>query len=368
MTQVSVITSAHSVADARLHRLTSALIRANISVEVIALGDEKNAPAGCIFRPALGSQFHASVGGHGFFGRILRDLVIPFKTKSKVIIVLAPDLLPMAKLVSKLRGQRIVADVYEDYVRLLRDRSWATGLTGTIANYIAKSATKIAAKCDLTTVADTQVPPFHAKDRLVVRNLPDLNVLTQSGELSPKPRAIYIGDLRTSRGLKTMLDVAQLSPGWHFDFVGQVAQADKALVAAFLLTPAAERTTFYGRLSPANSWKLAAGAWVGLSLLEATPAFVEAVPSKLYEYLAVGLATITTPLPRCVALIEQSQAGAIATDPIAIADLLTQWESDPKPLIQMRERGRIWAGQNLDSEAEYRAFASRVESLIKRSR
>ena len=368
MTQVSVITSAHSVADARLHRLTSALIRANISVEIIALGNEKNAPAGSQFHAAVGSQFHAAVGGHGFFGRILRDLVIPFKTDSKVIIVLAPDLLPMAKLVSKLRGQKIVADVYEDYMQLLRDRAWATGPTGVIAKFVAKAATKIAAGCDLTTVADTQVPPFNAKDRLVVRNLPDLKVLTQSGELSPKPRAIYIGDLRASRGLKTMLEVAKLSPNWRFDFVGQVAPADQALVDDFLLTPAGAGTTFYGRQSPANSWKLAAGAWVGFSLLEATPAFVEAVPSKLYEYLAVGLAPISTPLPRCVELIEQSQAGIIAADPVAIAQQLAKWESDPKPLIELRERGRVWASQNLDSEAEYAAFARRIESLVQRSR
>ena len=44
-TKVAILTSADDVADARLHRLSNALVNAGFSVEVRALGEIKNAPS-----------------------------------------------------------------------------------------------------------------------------------------------------------------------------------------------------------------------------------------------------------------------------------------------------------------------------------
>jgi glycosyltransferase involved in cell wall biosynthesis len=361
MPDVSVITSAHNVADARLHRLADALVRHGCTVEVIALGKSEDAP--------LGVHFRSAQGGNGFRYRILRDLLLPLRTTGKVVVVLAPDLLPITWLVTRIRKQKLVADIYEDYLQLLRDRSWAKGLIGALATVVARTATMIAARAELTTVADAQVPPFRATNRLVVRNLPDMNVLTPSGDLDEMARAIYIGDLRSSRGLRTMIKVVELTPKWKFDFVGAIAPDDQGFVNDWLASnPAANRATFHGRQSPINSWKLAKGAWVGLSLLESTPAFVDAVPSKLYEYLAVGLAIISTPLPRCVTLIHESGSGVIASDPKAISEQLIEWGDDPTALMAIRAKALAWAQDHFDAKAEYEAFAVAVEGLINRSR
>jgi len=47
---VSVVSSGHDVADARLHRVVMACQEAGLSVEVIGLGDPAGAPAGCAVR------------------------------------------------------------------------------------------------------------------------------------------------------------------------------------------------------------------------------------------------------------------------------------------------------------------------------
>ncbi|MGR6997932.1 hypothetical protein ACU686_07245 [Yinghuangia aomiensis] len=41
---ISIVSSAHDVADARLHRTAAALLRAGMTVEVIGLGDAPAAP------------------------------------------------------------------------------------------------------------------------------------------------------------------------------------------------------------------------------------------------------------------------------------------------------------------------------------
>jgi len=131
---------------------------------------------------------------------------------------------------------------------------------------------------------------------------------------------------------------------------------------------ASSRVIFHGRLAPAQSWSFARGAWVGLSLLESTPAFSAAIPSKLYEYMASGVATISTPLPRCIELLEKSKGGVIAADAQSVAATLNAWAANPTTLIHMRKNAVTWATSNLNASAEYEAFVSAIKALAPISR
>lgn len=265
--------------------------------------------------------------------------------------------------------RKFAVDFFEDYLRLLRDRSWAKkyfGALGWVARSDTRSALWFSERADLTTVADVQVPPFTARNRLVVRNLPDTSLLTPSGRRGEVPRAIYIGDLRKSRGLHAMLKVVELTPDWEFDFVGEVAAADQEFLAQWISSSGVgNRLRFHGRLAPTESWKIAIGAWVGLSLLESTPAFTEAMPSKIYEYMSIGLASISSPLPRCIELINLSKAGSIESSPEGVAERLRYWEENLAELDQIRFNAARWARENLDSEREYSKFAAEMVKLTR---
>ena len=355
--KVAMLTSADEVSDARLHRLANSLISAGISVDIVALGKSIDAPQG--------STFWRAPGGKSKFARVIRDISIPLMARGDVWIVLAPDLLPTAFLIGKMRGKKIVADVHEDYVKLLRDRAWAKGVIGVLAKLIARLATFVAGRCDLTTVADTQVPPFNPRKRLVIRNLPDKSLLTQSKNPEGTPTALYIGDVRKSRGLFTMLAAAEKAPDWNFEIVGNISQAHAFEVELRKKnSPAASRVRFHGRLAPRAAWKLAENAWVGLTLLESTPAFIEAIPSKLYEYMSCGLATISTPLPRCKELIEKSRGGVLASTPDDVASFLNRWSSNHDEMNELRQNASKWSAENLDSEREYLRFVEAVAELL----
>ena len=345
-------------------------MRAGLSVEIFAPGALKDAPQRfedtqllSIRTPWLSPAWSKG----NLLLRYLRSRLFTLRSRGQVIYAISPEAVAPAYALAHLLRRHLAVDFFEDYLRLLEDRNWTEkyfGILGAIARSDTKSALWFAKRADLTTVADIQVPPFDARNRLVVRNLPDTSILTQSGPRGKVPRAIYIGDLRKSRGLHAMLRVAELSPDWQFDFVGGVATADQEFVDGWLVANnATGRVRFHGRLAPADSWKLAAGAWVGLSLLENTPAFKEAVPSKLYEYMSVGLAAISTPLPRCIELIALSKSGAIEASPESTAQRLKYWSENPEELDQIRIQGATWAAQNLDSEQEYANFAAEMVKL-----
>jgi glycosyltransferase involved in cell wall biosynthesis len=275
------------------------------------------------------------------------------------------------------RRLRLVADVHEDYVALLRDRPWARGLSGWVARAVARAGEVLAGCADLTVVADSHLAP-KATRRLVVRNLADPSMLPsaagpdQSAGLSgpgaePRPRALYVGDLRASRGLFAMLDAAVAAPNWSFDLVGPVSASDQARLDDRLSADRAlaARVQFPGRLAPARAWNRATGAWAGLALLENTAAFRDSMPSKIREYLACGLPVLTTPLPRPAALIRQTGAGAIVTSPAEAAAVLENWFRDRFAYAAVQAAALAAAADIRSDCGDMDVFAARLKRLAR---
>jgi len=316
---VSILSSGHDVADARLHRHCAALHRAGLSVEVLARGAVADAPEHAGFRP---------IKPRGIAGRAMAALVLPSRARGRVLVTLDPDLIPAARVRSAL-GRRLAVDMHEDYLALLEDRAWAKGPAGALARTWARTAVSLSRRADLTVVADEHVPPASAANRLLVRNLPDLSLLPPSAEPGPTPRALYVGDVRKSRGLFSMLRAIELAPEWELDIVGPVAARDREQLAAWQAESAASaRVRVHGRMPPAAAWRLATGAWAGLSLLESTPAFEAAIPSKIYEYFACGLPVLTTPIRRAADLVLGADAGLVTQDAEQAAAALRAWSGE----------------------------------------
>ncbi len=362
---VSVVTAAHDVADARLHREVAALRRAGLSVEVLGLGEAANAPTGSLARtwPAA-----------GLVRRALRAVRLPWLARGSVVITLDPDVALSAVLrvaVARLvrRGPtRLVADVHEDYGSLLSDRGWAHGPVGVLARSLVRVAAGSIVAADLVVVADDHLlvsARLRPGRRFVLRNLPDTAMLPGPSTPDVRPRALYVGDLRRSRGLFAMIDAIAAAPGWILDLVGPVSPADQGELQSRLSDPAlAERVRLHGRRPPDEAWAMAQGAWAGLLLLEDTPAFRAAMPSKLYEYLACGLAVLTTPLPRPAELVAGSGAGVVVESTGQAAAVLRSWSADPETFAALRASAEAVA-LGYDGAGELGEFARRVAALVR---
>jgi glycosyltransferase involved in cell wall biosynthesis len=361
-TDVSVITSGHDVADARLHRIVAALIRAGQTVEVLGVGNPDDGPTGAIVRTTVRGSLPR---------RAFRAVTMPWRATGAVIVCMDPDTAIGCVTVRAVRGRKLVVDVHEDYAALLDDRAWATGLRGWLARRLVTLATTVAARADVTVVADEHVPPpaGRCRRRLVVRNLPDLSLMgSASGGYSGGDaalRAVYVGDVRWSRGLESMIEALGAAPGWSLDIVGPVSREDAPWLEERLGRPdAAGRVRVHGRQPPAAAWRIAGGAAVGLALLEDTPAFRAAMPTKVYEYLAAGMAVLATALPRVERVLAESGAGAVVRDADEAASFLRFWSSAGKQdLTKMRAAARAWADGFCRDESPYDVLASELAAL-----
>lgn len=333
---VSILAAARDVSNARLQRVMASCLSEGLRVELFSSGNKCDVPAGV--------TFHIVPKGSRIT-RVTNAFLLPWRARGKVLFTPDPEGAVAIWASTLIRKRPWVADVREDYRLLIEDRAWAKGLAKILAIALAKLALFASARADVTIVVDEWVRPLVAKKRLVVTNAPDVRFLPGIYAPDSTPRALYVGDVRSSRGLWSMLRTLELAPDWQLDVVGTIASQDMPRVLVWKeQSSAASRVRFHGTLKPQASWKFAAGAWVGLSLLENTPAFQRAWPTKIGEYLACGIPVISTDLPRPREVIVSTRAGATVdfdtTELTAgqAAGILNSWAENPDKYREVRER------------------------------
>lgn len=355
---VSIVTSGHDVADARLHRLCGALLRRGLSVEVLGLGEASDGPDGVLLTTSPRP---------GFASRAVLAVRYSARARGRVLLTLDPDALVAARVVGTLRRRRVVADVHEDYARLVQDRDWPLGVTALGARVVVAAAMRAARTSALTLVSDDHVPPLQARERFILRNEADGHLVGGPGPHGDAPRACYVGDVRPSRGLFTMLEAVAASPPWTLDVVGPVRSSDRAEIDRRCSEPdLVGRVTWHGRQPPARAWSVVEGSWVGFALLDDTPAFRDALPSKVYEYLAKGILPVVSDLPRQAQLLREVGAGVVVRDAEDAASALRAYASDPQRRRAEMQAAVSWTRQREDASSAYDRAAARVEAVLAR--
>lgn len=350
---VAIVSVARDDGDARVERLASALVALNLDVEVHAL-----APA-TTSDPQVRRVLRRR---RGIIVRLARACSLPFTVSAVVLVVVDPDLFLPARLARLGCRRTVVCDVFEDYKLVVDDRAWASRrVVREIARRCARAAQAAARGVDLTLVADDHVPPLDARERLVVRNLPQPARSQRSG-YTARPTSAYVGDVRVSRGALEMIEGVRATDDWELDIVGPIHEGDRdEIMSAIADDP---RIRIHGRRSPDESWRIVEGASVGLSLLHITPAFAKSMPTKVYEYANAGMAVITSPLLRPAALVAEHGFGAVAAGSCDIRDTLTRWRAEPDELVLCRQRAAAWADAHLGGLWPPAVAATRIKTMV----
>jgi hypothetical protein len=162
-----------------------------------------------------------------------------------------------------------------------------------------------------------------------------------------------------------MIDAIAAAPSWSLDIVGPVSPADAAWLEDRLRrADVAGRLRTHGRQPPAAAWRIARGASVGMGLLEDTPAFRAAMPTKVYEYLAAGMAVLATPLPRVEEVLAASGGGVVVRDAGEAAAILEHWAyPGAGELDKLRAAARSWWTARQADESPYDLLANELAHL-----
>ena len=181
-----------------------------------------------------------------------------------------------------------------------------------------------------------------------------------------EPAAVYVGSITPARGLAQMqAAVARLDPalGAHLHLAGPFHPAG---LADETRQSAGSRVTVHGRLGRPQVAALLARCRVGLSVLHPTPKYLEASPTKLFEYMAAGLPVVASDVPVVRDVVEPAGCGLLV-DPLdvnAVAQAIGWLLEHPQEAAAMGVRGRAAVAAHYDWTDEGRRLVAFYRALL----
>lgn len=253
------------------------------------------------------------------------------------LVAAAPDVivandwnaLPAAVAAGRALGAGVVVDLHEFAPRQFEDRRWwrwfvAPAIDSLLAAYLP------AADAALTVgpaLADAYAASYGVRPAVV------LNAPARRALPPPRPtdgahlRLVHHGVAARGRHLEVMVEaVARAGPRFSLDLV--LVPTDRAYVdalAALAARRAPDRIAVRPPLAPDDIVPALAGYDIGLFVLPPTTFnHAQALPNKLFDFIAAGLAVCVGPSPAMADLVTRHGCGVVADgfDAAPVADAL----------------------------------------------
>lgn len=203
-----------------------------------------------------------------------------------------------------------------------------------------------------------------ARPYAVIYNFPSLPFLeTFRRPYQPNPNQpffFYIGWISFERAFDTLLDgLAQLRtvvPRLRVELYGTPAFALSELETLPAYHDLRDCLHFHGYTDQRVAFEQIDGATAGLALLKPVGDYPDSYPTKLFEYMALGLPVITSDFPLYRDVVERHQCGfcVSAHEPAKLAEALLYLIQHPEQARQMGARGQraVETYYNWASEAQ----------------
>jgi glycosyltransferase involved in cell wall biosynthesis len=357
--RIGILTSVHPPLDTRIYyKQARSLARHGHRVVLVA-------PAG----GGIGDNDHVAVPPpRSRWRRVLtcmRILRQALRLRCDAYHIHDPELLPVGVLIRWLTRARLVYDVHEDVRLQIRSKYWIPRpLRSLVAGAFGAAERACLRWVDhVILAADSLAPAYRGRQLTIVRNYPILS--TGAGPDTPRtysrrPLLVYCGVVARIRGIMEMLDAVSLLreefPTVLLHVIGPFFPNDlEALVQARTRALGLEpHLRLHGHMPMDAALHQVSACDIGLTLLHPVPNYIDTVPTKMLEYMSLGLPVIVSHFPVVTQIVEGARCG-IAVDPLsphAVAAAIARLNRDPGMLREYGSNGRTATGRHYSWEAE----------------
>jgi glycosyltransferase involved in cell wall biosynthesis len=281
--------------------------------------------------PWVGRRVDAALQTGAFLNpRWIRHLARTIRRTSPAIVVVRDlPLAPAALWTARRFGVPVIMDMAENYPALLRDiwsfgrqRPWDVLARNPRASQAVESYcvhrldhVVVVVEENADRVAALGVP----RDRItVVSNTPE-----RARALAPRPpttarsgrplEVVYLGILEIPRGLDDAIDAVRIlrdrSIPVRLKIVGTGRDAALFHERARGAGLTSEEVIFTGYVSRGEAMRAVGTADVGLLANRRTEQWQTSIPNKLFDYMAAGLAVVTSDTAPCARIVRETGAG-----------------------------------------------------------
>jgi glycosyltransferase involved in cell wall biosynthesis len=157
---------------------------------------------------------------------------------------------------------------------------------------------------------------------------------------------VYLGLLEAARGIGEFIDAMKILHDEHRGayraiVVGGGRDEELFITRARAAGILDANITFLGRLSHANALDVVARADIGIIPHHATESWNTTIPNKLFDYMAAGLAVVSSDARPCVRIVEETRCGVTFSsgDTRSLVEAITR-AAAPDALGRMAAAGR----------------------------
>ncbi len=256
-----------------------------------------------------------------------------------------PELIPTGARLKR-QGKKVVFDSHEDVPAQLLSKPYLwPGVRQLVAMAYAGYERRACRQFDGIIGATPTIRDRFARihcNAVDVNNYPIVDEFDSSVSWQAKQaRVCYVGSISSLRGARAMVEAcALLSGDARLELAGN--WSEPLLAQALSRQPGWQRVDAVGQLDRAGVRALMARSIAGLVTLRACPNHLNSLPTKLFEYMAAGIAVIASDFPLWRGIIEQAQCG-ICVDPESprqIAAAIGLLLADPALAARMGRNGQ----------------------------
>ena len=261
-----------------------------------------------------------------------------------------PELLPLV-LTLRLLQRRVLFDFHEEFAADVSRKPYIDRRLRNLSSRLARWCEFLL--CASASAIVTATPrirdrlPISTKRATVIHNFPSLDefpAATPAPFHRRSPAAYYIGGVTEIRGCFKIVQAARLLASGDHRIEVRIAGpfANMSFERQMRAAAVDLKVDILGRRTREEVISDLGDARVGLVLFQPHPNHCHALPNKLFEYMAAGIAVVASNFPLWTEIIERAGCGVVVDpkDRQSIANAIRELVRDPARAEQMGRRGR----------------------------